>query len=80
MRLVSNVVSNIKVGDRDVRPSLPTHSPGVREGNKRKAVMREPGIVLLGRLLAIATSRRSTGINAKARTPIDPRMPNLTPP
>lgn len=73
-------ISNVTVGKPDVKPSAPSHSPGVREGNKRKTVIREPGIELLGRLMAVATARRSTGINAKARRPIDPRMPNLTPP
>jgi hypothetical protein len=26
-----------------------------------------------------STAERSTGVNAKAREPIDPRMPNLSP-
>ncbi len=52
---------------------------GVREGNKRKSMMREPGIKRAGRFMAEATVRRSTGVNAKAHQPIDPRMPILTP-
>jgi hypothetical protein len=72
-------IGNIIVGEPDVRPSAPSHSPGVREGNARSAMTREPGIRPLGRFMAQATVRRSTGINPKGRQPIDPRMPLLTP-
>jgi hypothetical protein len=75
-----NTVDNLVVGKPDVKPSAPAHSPGVREGNHRKSIIREPGIKRAGRFMAQATMRRSTGINAKAHQPIDPRMPNLTPP
>jgi hypothetical protein len=73
-------VDNLVVGKPDVKPSAPSHSPGVREGNMRKSLIREPGIKRAGRFMAAATVRRSTGINPKARQPIDPRMPILTPP
>ena len=71
---------NIVVGRPDVKPSTPSHTMGVREGNMRKSLIREPGIKRAGRMMAQATVRRSTGINAKAHQPIDPRMPILTPP
>jgi hypothetical protein len=73
------IVGNIRVGKRDVAPSAPSHSSGVREGNRRKSLLREPGFRILGPLMATATERRSTGVNARARRPIDPRMPVLTP-
>jgi hypothetical protein len=70
---------NIVVGSPDVRPSTPSHTLGVREGNQQRGFLREPGIKLSGRFTAHATARRSTGINAEAHRPIDPRMPVLTP-
>jgi hypothetical protein len=70
---------NLIVGKPDVEPSAPSHSFGVREGNMRKSMVREPGIERAGRFMAQATARRSTGINAKQHLPIDPRMPILTP-
>jgi hypothetical protein len=71
---------NIVVGKPDIEPSAPSHTIGVREGNARKSIIREPGVKRAGRFMAQATARRSTGINAKAHGPIDPRMPILTPP
>lgn len=71
---------NLIVGKPDVKPSAPSHSFGVREGNKRRSMIREPGIKRAGPLMAHATARRSTGVNAKQHVPIDPRMPILTPP
>jgi hypothetical protein len=70
---------DIVVGKPDVKPSTPSHSFGVREGNWR-SLLREPGWKRAGRFMAAATPRRSTGINPRARAPIDPRMPTLTPP
>lgn len=70
---------NLVVGKPDVSPSTPSHTMGVREGNMRKSLIREPGIKRAGRFMAQATVRRSTGINAEAHRPIDPRMPILTP-
>jgi hypothetical protein len=72
-------IDNLHVGKPDVRPAAPSHTRGVREGNRRTFFTREPGIKRIGRLLMMATARRSTGINARARRPIDPRMPHLTP-
>jgi hypothetical protein len=72
-------VDNLHVGRADVKPSAPAHTRGVREGNRGARMIREPGIKRVGRLMARATSRRSTGINPEAHHPIDPRMPVLTP-
>jgi hypothetical protein len=71
--------SSIHLGRPQVRPSAPAHTAGVREGNWRAWFMREIGMRAFGSLIAVATARRSTGVNARARLPIDPRMPNLTP-
>jgi hypothetical protein len=71
-------VSNIVVGKPDTSPSKPSHQAGVRQGNQvkggRKMAARDNG-----RFAGDATAGRSTGINARDREPIDPRMPKLTP-
>jgi hypothetical protein len=72
------VIANVVVGEPQTHPSKPSHTPGVREGNKPRRILREPGFKDEG-LRGSATGRRSTGINAKDREPIDPRMPTLTP-
>ena len=67
---------NLKVGKRDVSPDKPTHVAGVDQGNKVGAYAKSPGHLPDGR----STARRSTGILPKKHEPIDPRMPNLSPP
>jgi hypothetical protein len=74
-----DTVDNLPVGKPDVKPWTPSHTIGVREGNSRMHLMREPGIRRSGNFMSVATPRRSTGINADGRKPIDPRMPTLTP-
>jgi hypothetical protein len=69
---VTGIESNIVIGRRKGRPSRSSHVTGVREGNAGTTGAREPGILPGG--------RRSTGINARRREPIDPRMPKLSPP
>jgi hypothetical protein len=69
-------MSSIRVGKRDVDPSALGHTPGVHEGNAEGNYEKMEGHNRDG----TATSRRSTGVNAKAAGPIDPRMPNLSPP
>ena len=74
------IVSNVRVGKAKVKPSAPAHQAGVKRGNARGNSDKEAGIhTAPDRLSAKATARRSTGINADARNPIDPRMPNLPP-
>ncbi len=72
-------IGNVVVGDAKAKQDASAHSAGVREGNKRKSLAREPGMKQQGKLMATATMRRSTGINARGHVPIDPRMPVLTP-
>jgi hypothetical protein len=66
---------NLKVGKPDVSPDAPSHTPGVKMGNAKGNYLKQPGHLPDGR----STAERSTSINAKAREPIDPRMPNLSP-
>jgi hypothetical protein len=72
-------IGNIHVGRPQIAPDAPAHTRGVREGNQPPAIARDPGIRRSGRFIAAATVRRSTGVNARAHQPIDPRMPILTP-
>ena len=64
-------------GRRSENPpaDMPSHTPGVKSGNSKGNYERQAGHLPDGRRTADA----STGINAKARQPIDPRMPNLSP-
>lgn len=71
--------TNIRVGKPDTSPSLPAHTRGIRQGNQAGNFEKEPGFVPQGSM-AKGTARRSTGINPDARNPIDPKMPNLSPP
>lgn len=73
------ISDHLTVGKPDVEPSLPSHVPGVREGNRPGGLKRSDGIVDHG-THATATGRRSTALNPGDREPIDPRMPKLTPP
>ena len=52
-----------------------THVKGIKEGNAKGNYEKNTG----HRPDGTSTAERSTGINAKAREPIDPRMPNLSP-
>ncbi len=59
------------------KSDLPAHTEGTRRGETWvRDLGREPGRKGKdgGR-----TARDATGINAKHRTPIDPKMPNLPP-
>ncbi len=66
---------NLMVGRRDVHPSKPAHTRGVRQGNASGRYESEAGHYPDG----TSDARRSTGIVWRARNPIDPRMPNLSP-
>jgi hypothetical protein len=52
-----------------------THVAGIKQGNSKGNYEAQAGHEPDGR----SSAERSTGINAKAREPIDPRMPNLPP-
>ncbi|MEV6317764.1 hypothetical protein [Streptomyces sp. NPDC051776] len=67
-------MADINVGKADVKPDKAAHVKGVRAGNDTDR-KREPGHRKDDR----STARRSTGINAKHRDPVDPDMPNLSP-
>jgi hypothetical protein len=68
-------MSLIKLGQAEVTPDLPTHVPGIQQGNAKgnyeKMVGHNPD--------GTSTAARSTGINPKLAEPIDPSMPNLSP-
>lgn len=72
------VIANVVVGKPDVRPSKPSHVPGVRSGNSTGSMAKQRGIEPDG-LGAKANPSRSTGINPKSRSPVDPRSPTLSP-
>ncbi|HET9594490.1 MAG TPA: hypothetical protein VFP65_02865 [Anaeromyxobacteraceae bacterium] len=77
----ARLFANLKVGKAQTHPSKPSHVAGVREGNRRGNIDREAGVHQDPEdpRFATGTAERSTGINARARNPIDPRMPNLSP-
>ena len=52
-----------------------THVKGIKQGNSTGNYERQGGHNPDG----TSTQERSTGVNAKDREPIDPRMPNLSP-
>jgi hypothetical protein len=68
-------MATIRTGKPDVDPSALGHTPGVPEGN---AIGNYDSMVGHNRD-GTSTAQRSTGVNAKAAGPIDPRMPNLSP-
>ena len=64
---------------REVTPDLPSHTPGTPKGEERVLrAGREPGRRGKGQQ-PHRTARDSTSINAEARAPIDPRMPEMPP-
>ncbi len=63
------------IGKGLVTPDFPAHVPGIRQGNAKGSYEKMPGHNDDG----TSTAARSTGINADAREPIDPSMPNLSP-
>jgi hypothetical protein len=68
-------MAKLKLGKSQVDIDKPTHVKGTKSGNSVGNYDRQPGHLADGR----GTARRSTGINAADREPIDPRMPNLSP-
>jgi hypothetical protein len=68
-------MAKLKLGPFQHLMERPTRTPGTKQGNSRGNYERQAGHLPDGR----ATAERSTGINASARQPIDPRMPNIPP-
>jgi hypothetical protein len=68
-------MAEVRSGRRATEPDAPVHVEGVKQGNARGNYERQAGHTPDGR----STAKRSTGIDAKGREPIDPRMPNLSP-
>jgi hypothetical protein len=58
-----------------VKPDAPSHVKGIKQGNSTGNYERQGGHQRDG----TSSAKRSTGINPKAREPIDPSMPNLSP-
>jgi hypothetical protein len=73
---MKHIEGPLRVGKPDTRVTAPAHTPGVREGNDPGGYEDQGGHLPDGR----STAERSTGINPRERNPIDPRMPNLSPP
>lgn len=69
------MTDNLKTGKGDVSPDSPAHTPGIDQGNAAGRYEEQAGHLADGR----ATPERSTGVNPKARKPIHPAMPTLTP-
>ncbi len=65
----------MKTGGGGPKMDAPAHTPGVNQGNAKGNYEKQPGHKPDGR----STAERSTGVNADAREPIDPSMPNLSP-
>ncbi len=59
-----------------VTPDMTSHVEGIKQGNSVGNYEKQPGHLPNG----TSTAERSTGINAEARDPILPQMPNLSPP
>jgi hypothetical protein len=63
------------LGRRGVTADLPTHVPGINEGNSKGNYDSMAG----HRRDGTSSAERSTGINPELEQPIDPSMPNLSP-
>jgi hypothetical protein len=68
-------MADVRKGDADVKPDLPAHTPGIKQGNSRGNYEKQAGHNPDG----TSTAQRSTGVNPEAHNPIDPSMPNLSP-
>ena len=66
----------LKTGKPDVTPDLPSHTSGVPQGNAKGNYEKQAGHLPNGK----STAARSTGVAPDAHEPIDPKMPNLSPP
>jgi hypothetical protein len=68
-------MAKLKLGPLQNLMDRPTRTPATKAGNTRGNYEKQAGHLPDGK----ATAVRSTSINAKARDPIDPRMPNIPP-
>jgi hypothetical protein len=68
-------MTKIRTGMPKSKPDQPTHVRGINQGNSKGNYEKQAGHTGDGR----STAERSTGVNARARNPIDPSMPNLPP-
>ena len=68
-------MARLRLGKQDTKQDAPVHVAGIKQGNSKGNYESQAGHLPDGRRTAAA----STGVNAKAREPIDPRMPNLSP-
>ena len=68
-------MAELRIGKPAAKPDDPRHIKGVKQGNSKGNYESQTGHEPDGR----STAARSTGINPKAREPVDPRMPNLSP-
>ena len=75
----TRVIANVVVGKPDVKPSAPSHTRGVFQGNKPHLTQRRKGIEMEEENRAEGSARRSTGIRPKDHEVIDPRMPKISP-
>jgi hypothetical protein len=68
-------MAQLRRGRAQAKPDATAHTKGIKEGNAIGNYGKQAGHLPNG----TSTAARSTGINPKAREPIDPRMPNLSP-
>jgi hypothetical protein len=66
----------LKVGKPDVSTDLPSHTEGNPQGNAKGNYEKMAGHTRDGK----SNAKRSTGVNPGFQEPIDPKMPNLSPP
>ncbi|MGH3002477.1 MAG: hypothetical protein ACRDM1_07455 [Gaiellaceae bacterium] len=69
-------MAKLRIGTPHTKPDAPSHVQGVKQGNAPGNYEKSGGHLPDGR----STAERSTGINPGKHGPIDPRMPNLSPP
>ena len=68
-------MADVKTGKSNVKLDKMGHTPGIKTGNSKGNYEKNGGHLPDGR----RTAEASTGVNAAARNPIDPSMPNLSP-
>ncbi len=68
-------MAEIRTGRSDIDTGALGHIRGVKQGNSKGNYESQAG----HRPDGSRTAEASTGVNAEAHNPIDPRMPNLSP-